>query len=675
MHKPTENRSHSWADNKQSIQNPHLSDEQLLLALDGELSAQEATRVDVHVASCWSCRARRDQIEKAIREVVEYRDHLIQPYFPIPTGRRARFVTRLEELARTAARPPLWSRILKALRVFESIAQDAIPRHAWTVVMVLGGLSFFLYLRLWETPKVSASQFLVNAQASEVRALHSLAKPVVYQKLRIQIDNQAVTRTIYSDPVGKRQGGRLDVDESDSAKADGNKGLRSQPGDRTRTVKVDDAELRRTFLTAHLSWEDPLSPANYSAWYKSLDEKLDEVTEIGDKFITLKTTTSEGPIAEASITVRTADFHPVAEDLRLQDARRVEVHELAWEILPMEAVNEAIFEPEATPNGPNRRPPTVLLKHAGVTDAELAEAELRVRVAIHAEKADLGEPIELDRDIPRSGPTSVVVRGIVSTPARKNDILAALQGIPHVELRLQTIEEAQVQQDQIPTDEPHGPAPLITQGAPVQEYGVASEGVEPTRHETIAIVGPGRSAFEQQLEGRFPNSKDRTAFVNETIESVQDAMAEAWALRRLTYRYTPDAVAELSSGSQQTLELLIRDHVSALRQDVNELRVQVMPLLPSTFISAAPQPVFDASLSTKEIASDWRGTVMSVFSEMQKVNDNGGALLAGASETLSDPQTVVRKLQLALAELDTQLVTLYQQVSGPFLSVPIYSDR
>src|ERR1700730_16987876 len=153
MNKPTENRSHSSANNMESIQKPHLSDEQMLLALDGELPAQEATRVDVHVAACWSCRARREQIEKAIGDVVEYRDRLIEPYFSLPTSGRPRFVTRLEEFARTLARPPLWNRILRALRVFESTARDASSHHAWTGALVVASLALFLYLRFWEVTK------------------------------------------------------------------------------------------------------------------------------------------------------------------------------------------------------------------------------------------------------------------------------------------------------------------------------------------------------------------------------------------------------------------------------------------------------------------------------------------------------------------------------------------
>jgi len=675
MFKPSENRSNNLAEDKKSDQNPHLSDEQLLLALDGELSAHGAAEVEDHVASCWACRARREQIEKVIGDVVDYRDQLVQPYFSFSTGRRSRFINQLDQLAASIGRPPLWKRLLSVTRGLWTISQIEMPRYVWIGAPFVAILAFFSFTRLWHLPKVSASELLENAQSSEALAIRSVTKPVVYQKLRIRVGSGSVTRTMYRDPVGMRRVGHLDVVEGDDQSLAGDEGFRSEMRDQPNAVKAADAELRRTFLTAHLSWEDPLSPSNYSAWYKSLDDKVDEVTAVGNDLITLKTTTSEGPIAEASITVRTTDFHPVEEDLRLQDARQVEIQEIAWEVLPMEAINEAIFEPETTPASLNKRPANPPVLPAAVSDAELAEAELRARVAIHAEKADLGEPIELDRDIAKTGQPSVIVRGIVNTSDRKNDLLAALQGIPHVELRLQTMEEAQAQQDLVPTDERQDVTPQVTQSAPVREYDVPNEGIEATRHEPVPIVVIGSSAFEQQLEARFPIAKNRTTFVNETVELVQNAMAQAWALRRLRDRYTPDMVAELSSEAQQTLELLIRDHVSELRQDVDDVRVRVLPLLsPTTMIATSPS-ASEATLSPATTASDWRGTAMSVFSETQKVNDNGSALLAGSRETLSDPQAAVRELQLALVDLETQVPLLYQQVREAFLSESRNSGR
>jgi hypothetical protein len=676
MDKSNESRSQSSADNKKSQQNPHLSDEQLLLALDGESSAHEAAQVASHLEACWSCRTRREQIEKAIGDVVEYRFHLMKPYFPMPMGGRSMFVARLEQLALSVGRPPLWKRILRGPRALVAISQALVPRYVWIVTLLAASTVLFSFMRLWQVPKVSASQLLENAQGSEVRALHSIAKPVLYQKLRIRVGSQVVTRTIYRDPIGLRQADRVDVTEEAGGELVSNVGSPSEPRGQPDTVQTADAELRRIFLTANLNWQDPLSVASYSAWYKSLGEKLDEVTTAGDDFITLKTTTSEGPIAEARITVRTTDFHPVAEDLRLKDTRQVEVHELAWEVLPMEAINVAIFAPEATPPAEIGRPSIVTPQPLGLTEAELAEAELRARVAIHAEKADLGEQIELDRDMPRSGQRSVVVRGIVSTPERKNNLLAVLRVIPHVELRLQTVEEAQSQQNYVAADKFEGTVPHIPPEAAIPEFQVASGSIQATEHGTPAPVIAGRLAVEQQLEELFPIAEDRAAFVNATVELVQDAMAQAWALRRLGNRYTPDMVTELGSGSQQTLELLIRDHVSVLRQDVDGVQSRVSPLLsPAPEAAGPPLPILAAPLPAAGIASDWRSTVIRVFSETQRVHDNGATLLAGSGEAFFEAQDVARELQLALTELETQLPALYQQVSGPFLSEPKNSGR
>ena len=136
MDKSNESRSQSSADNKKSQQNPHLSDEQLLLALDGESSAHEAARVASHLDACWSCRARREQIEKAIGDVVEYRFHLMKPYFPMPMGGRSMFVARLEQLALSVGRPPLWKRILRGPRALVAISQALVPRYVWIITLL-----------------------------------------------------------------------------------------------------------------------------------------------------------------------------------------------------------------------------------------------------------------------------------------------------------------------------------------------------------------------------------------------------------------------------------------------------------------------------------------------------------------------------------------------------------
>jgi hypothetical protein len=61
----------------------HLNDEELLLAIDGELSGARAEEVEEHLAECWDCRARKQSLERMISSLVEARhaefDAQVQP--------------------------------------------------------------------------------------------------------------------------------------------------------------------------------------------------------------------------------------------------------------------------------------------------------------------------------------------------------------------------------------------------------------------------------------------------------------------------------------------------------------------------------------------------------------------------------------------------------------------
>ncbi len=47
-------------------QDTHLTDELLLMELEGELSPREARKVKAHVEACWQCRSRRLELEQNI---------------------------------------------------------------------------------------------------------------------------------------------------------------------------------------------------------------------------------------------------------------------------------------------------------------------------------------------------------------------------------------------------------------------------------------------------------------------------------------------------------------------------------------------------------------------------------------------------------------------------------
>jgi anti-sigma factor RsiW len=104
----------------------HLSDDRLLLHLDGELPAREAKSASAHIDSCWRCRTRRRQLQGAIEEFISVHQDDLDARLPSADGPRAMLRARLDELSRAAApasRPALMSTLV------------------WAAALLLGGVA------------------------------------------------------------------------------------------------------------------------------------------------------------------------------------------------------------------------------------------------------------------------------------------------------------------------------------------------------------------------------------------------------------------------------------------------------------------------------------------------------------------------------------------------------
>ncbi len=77
----------------------HLSDDQLLQDLDGELSAHDAKLAAAHLAECWRCRARRRELESAIADFLHAHDR------PLPPGEGPAALLRARMAQRRAEHP------------------------------------------------------------------------------------------------------------------------------------------------------------------------------------------------------------------------------------------------------------------------------------------------------------------------------------------------------------------------------------------------------------------------------------------------------------------------------------------------------------------------------------------------------------------------------------------
>ncbi|MEO8051223.1 MAG: hypothetical protein ABI833_12475 [Acidobacteriota bacterium] len=82
-----------------SSKDSHLSDQELLLAADGELPSAYAAQADLHLAICETCRIRKTDIEETLADFVQaHRAHL-DPLLPSAVGPRALLRAELAQLA------------------------------------------------------------------------------------------------------------------------------------------------------------------------------------------------------------------------------------------------------------------------------------------------------------------------------------------------------------------------------------------------------------------------------------------------------------------------------------------------------------------------------------------------------------------------------------------------
>jgi anti-sigma factor RsiW len=91
----------------------HLSDQQLLLAVDGELAPRDLARVEAHLATCWTCRVRKQEIETSIGDFVRFQQQTFDPRIPPPDGPRALLKAQIAQ--RSEAQPALvaaWRQML-----------------------------------------------------------------------------------------------------------------------------------------------------------------------------------------------------------------------------------------------------------------------------------------------------------------------------------------------------------------------------------------------------------------------------------------------------------------------------------------------------------------------------------------------------------------------------------
>lgn len=389
----------------------HLSDETMARLISGELSSYREFRVNTHLNKCWQCKARREALEKASFQVVEYRKSQLERCLPLNPRRRQEFFKQLDEVWEETSVPSWRFHLTTYLRALPASLMN--PAYASTFVVAIAAvLLFFIWHR--NPPAMSSRTFLAQAVQAQTQQQSATTSGVIYQKVRVRAGARTVERAIYRDAARKRK-------------------------PRVLTLKPDERALQTELVSGGVDWDQPLSAHDYASWHERQSLVRDEVRPSGQGLLTLTSTVPSGPVVAESLTVRVADFHPVQRTVAMRDSENIEIAEVHYDVLGWDAVSDALFEPL------DRAPAVPAIASAWsnlLSPEQLDLAELQARLVLNRLNADSTENLEFSRT-----QTRVEVKGIVEDTQRRNELVAELKRVPHVSPAIFSIEELKARRD------------------------------------------------------------------------------------------------------------------------------------------------------------------------------------------------------------------------------------
>jgi anti-sigma factor RsiW len=133
----------------------HLSDQELVLAADGELTPRRDAQVRAHLTACWQCRTRLRGLEGAIGDFVHLHSATLDPRVPPAAGARAMLKAQLAEIASQAGTRRAW---------FLPARWPALAGFAAAVVALLG-----VYVAIPKSERAVPSPRLTPGAVRQVR--------------------------------------------------------------------------------------------------------------------------------------------------------------------------------------------------------------------------------------------------------------------------------------------------------------------------------------------------------------------------------------------------------------------------------------------------------------------------------------------------------------------------
>lgn len=308
----------------------------------------------------------------------------------------------------------------------------------------------------------------------------------------------------------------------------------------------------------------------------------------------------------------------------------------------------------AAPAGRPLRPPAAPpLPGSFRKPADATPLEVEVCYALHRIRACLNEAVT----VIRQPDGRVIVTGLVSNAERKSQILATLGELKSpgwLVLDLGSPAET------IPAGQPSSAEIAPAEPTPAQPEGA------PTY-----FADEIRSYFRER--GSADVNRELTEFMEKAVLLSDALLSEAWALRRLAERF-PDTAA-LHPRLAWLVEVMVRDHLTALREQARTAGTELCPVLAG--ISVSPGQPTPPQASPESMP--WQKTVIGLFENAQRIRAYTTGLFAGAGLPLeidqgrlrvSSPYETLRALQAALRLLEAQADGAASRLAAEFSAKP-----
>ena len=377
----------------------HLSQEQVLRHLDGELSKLATWKTERHLCACWSCQVEFGRLKEQIAAILDADTAVFGPSLPPPPKPWSRLEPRLEQKMREN-RVPFWKKVPLAGRALRT-------------QLVYGGAALVLTLAafsVWVSVKpASAKEVLQRAIAADEGRLAITEQQMVRQRVRVK-------KTKHLAPY--EHATRLESWKSNES---------------TYWKSGDDpvnAELLELYKANGLASALPLSPAVVETWAKIAggEPSASHNRESFEVQIVSNPQAAARGLEEVSLHVQRQNWHLDEMTLFFIDAT-YQITEEESSIVARNDVPSDVMTFLAPPE-PNPIQPAQGVTRTVAPTVNLDDLEMAVRCDLHSIGADLGEGIEISARTPGQ----VLVDVWQASPHTKERVLRLLANRPGVEL-------------------------------------------------------------------------------------------------------------------------------------------------------------------------------------------------------------------------------------------------